>query len=397
MDKSIFKCIVENDESVSDYEAAIYIGSTRLSSIHISRGAFAFIPHYEKELLKSKENISFLVTSSLLAFVRIKDKESNLSVIIGPAMIGKHSPDMVNKVAEATGLDPKKDDKFIKALGLLKRTVPHTFYSNVYNLYVFINHEMPEETMLNKEMEATNTLLMDSYQKSIEAMDNEAMEGANYCKYYEDMLVYYIQNGQPDHFFDVVPEVYHERKILLSLDELRAYKDRAISLVSVISREAIEGGLDPDSSYILNDMYIQKIEHEDKKDGVDVLVHTMLVDYCTRIGQSNVKKTANPTINRAIDYVNEHLREKLNTGNVSKALHISSNYLSSRFKAETNMNFTYYISMMKIEEAKRLLARTDKPLSDISNYLAFSSQSYFQNVFKEIAGLTPLEYRNQNK
>lgn len=397
MEKNIFKSIVENDESVSEYEAAIYLGQNRLSSIHISKNSFSFIPYYEKKLLESKESITFLVTPSLLAFVRIKDKDSDLSVIVGPAMLGKYSPEMIDTVGEETGLDSKKDDKFIKALGLLKRTVPHTFYSNVYNLYVFINHEKPEEKMLDKEMEQTNSLLLDSYQKSTEALDNEEMEGANYCKYYEDMLVYYIQNGQPDHFFDFVPEVYHERKILLSIDELRAYKDRAISLISVISREAIEGGLDPDSSYILNDMYIQKIEREEKKDAIDVLVHTMLVDYCTRIGQSNVKKTANPTINRAIDYVNEHLREKLNTGNIAKALHISSNYLSSRFKNETNMNFTYYISMMKIEEAKRLLIRTDKTLSEISNFLSFSSQSYFQNVFKDIAGMTPLEYRNQNK
>ena len=75
-------------------------------------------------------------------------------------------------------------------------------------------------------------------------------------------------------------------------------------------------------------------------------------------------------------------------------LSISPEYLSTRFKQVTQTSIPDYISRQKILEAKRLLRLTDKPLSEISEYLSFSSQSYFQNVFKKIAGITPLEYRN---
>jgi hypothetical protein len=74
MEKNIFKSIVENDESVSEYEAAIYLGQNRLSSIHISKNSFSFIPYYEKKLLESKESITFLVTPSLLAFARFQKR-----------------------------------------------------------------------------------------------------------------------------------------------------------------------------------------------------------------------------------------------------------------------------------------------------------------------------------
>ena len=40
-------------------------------------------------------------------------------------------------------------------------------------------------------------------------------------------------------------------------------------------------------------------------------------------------------------------------------------------------------------------ASSDKTLSEISNYLCFSSQSYFQTVFKKKYGLTPTQYRDQ--
>ena len=48
-----------------------------------------------------------------------------------------------------------------------------------------------------------------------------------------------------------------------------------------------------------------------------------------------------------------------------------------------------------LEEAKSLLTYSDKTLSEISNYLCFSSQAYFQTVFKKKYGLTPKQYRNQ--
>lgn len=55
-----------------------------------------------------------------------------------------------------------------------------------------------------------------------------------------------------------------------------------------------------------------------------------------------------------------------------------------------------FIMRCKLEEAKSLLTYTNKSLSEISSYLCFSSQSYFQNVFKKKYGLTPKQYRNQS-
>ncbi|HBA68914.1 MAG TPA: hypothetical protein DCZ40_06105 [Lachnospiraceae bacterium] len=51
--------------------------------------------------------------------------------------------------------------------------------------------------------------------------------------------------------------------------------------------------------------------------------------------------------------------------------------------------------IQKLEEAKSLLTYTDKPISEISNYLCFSSQAYFQNVFKKKYEITPNEYRKR--
>ena len=73
----------------------------------------------------------------------------------------------------------------------------------------------------------------------------------------------------------------------------------------------------------------------------------------------------------------------------------SKSSLSSLFKAEMGMTITEYITQQRISHAKTLLHFSDKSLSEISEFLNFSSQSYFQNVFKKQVGVTPLEYRKQ--
>ncbi|MDD4156395.1 MAG: AraC family transcriptional regulator [Candidatus Cloacimonetes bacterium] len=60
------------------------------------------------------------------------------------------------------------------------------------------------------------------------------------------------------------------------------------------------------------------------------------------------------------------------------------------------MSITEFIIQCKIRDAKRLLRYSEKTLCEISNYLCFSSQSYFQTVFKKDTSLTPSKYRQKH-
>jgi AraC-like DNA-binding protein len=69
--------------------------------------------------------------------------------------------------------------------------------------------------------------------------------------------------------------------------------------------------------------------------------------------------------------------------------------MCERFKQDTGRTINEFITLVKVDEAKRMLRVTNNTIAQISDYLAFSSQSYFQNVFKKIEGCTPREYRGQ--
>ncbi len=72
---------------------------------------------------------------------------------------------------------------------------------------------------------------------------------------------------------------------------------------------------------------------------------------------------------------------------------MSRSRLSTRFKDETGKNLSDFIAEKRIEEAKRLLEFTDKPIVAISAYLGFSSQSHFSKVFRKLSKMTPASYR----
>ena len=58
------------------------------------------------------------------------------------------------------------------------------------------------------------------------------------------------------------------------------------------------------------------------------------------------------------------------------------------------MTISAYVQQEKVREAKRLLKGSSYSIVEISEALAFSSQSYFCAVFKKITGMTPESYRS---
>lgn len=73
---------------------------------------------------------------------------------------------------------------------------------------------------------------------------------------------------------------------------------------------------------------------------------------------------------------------------------MSCSYLCTHFKQETGMTISAYVQQEKVREAKRLLKGSSYSIVEISEALAFSSQSYFCAVFKKITGMTPESYRS---
>jgi AraC-like DNA-binding protein/ligand-binding sensor protein len=102
-----------------------------------------------------------------------------------------------------------------------------------------------------------------------------------------------------------------------------------------------------------------------------------------------------PVIIKAKEYIQEHQTENLRLGHVARACNTSTFYFCKMFKKVTGINFTDYLSRVRIEKSKNLLLNPNLRVSEIAFEVGFQSLTHFNRVFKKILGQSPTEYRAQ--
>ena len=98
-------------------------------------------------------------------------------------------------------------------------------------------------------------------------------------------------------------------------------------------------------------------------------------------------------IAHAMDFISEHLAAPLTLDEVAKSVHLSPSYFSKLFTEITGDSFVRYLAMQRVEYAKKLLASTDKSVTDIAFDSGFGSFSSFSRAFRAFCGTTPGEFR----
>ncbi len=104
-------------------------------------------------------------------------------------------------------------------------------------------------------------------------------------------------------------------------------------------------------------------------------------------------------INQICRYILENIDEEhsmkgeLSLKAVADALYINKSYISEAFKQKTGMSFTEYLTIVKMERAKKLIADGRLKTYEIAGQLGFKDIEYFSRLFKKYIGFSPTEYR----
>lgn len=114
----------------------------------------------------------------------------------------------------------------------------------------------------------------------------------------------------------------------------------------------------------------------------------------------NCKQNADNTDNAIATvkaYIHSHLDDKLDRDSLAAMVYLSPDYLSHCFKRETGLSLTNYIIEVRIQEAKRLLVKKESNIRDVALSCGFQNISYFTRQFKKSTGITPKEFRGNEK
>ncbi len=98
-------------------------------------------------------------------------------------------------------------------------------------------------------------------------------------------------------------------------------------------------------------------------------------------------------IRRALDYITEDPRRRLELGMVARAAGISASRFSELFKAQVGQSPRQYWERDRLEHARELLERTDLTVGEIADATGFSDPFYFSTRFRAIVGRSPRAHR----
>ena len=93
-------------------------------------------------------------------------------------------------------------------------------------------------------------------------------------------------------------------------------------------------------------------------------------------------------------YLQEHLAEDITVLTLSEEFHMNPSYISQLFKNELGMKYHDYLTRLRMDKARTLLASTGKSITEIAGEAGFRDYRVFTKVFKSAEGVSPTAFRN---
>lgn len=323
-------------------------------------------------------------------------------VVLGPTRQVTGTDQELRELAFRADVPPEAVEGFV--LGM--KSIVHLPLDSVMQILCTVNHVLNGEKLGLGDIaiyEAEQASLKDALEQqrvrrsfARPSPNPPAQQNANVTLALEQALTSMVRRGDSKALKNWIASAPAVRGGILAADQLRQMKNTFIVASTVVTRAAIQGGLDAEEAFTLSDGFIQKCELLTAPDQITNLQYRMVLEFTERVERVRLGGQPSKLALQVVNYVRRHLSEPISVEEMARELYISRPYLSQKFRQETGETLTDFILKEKTEEAKRLLRYTDKTSAAIGAYLGFSSQSYFSRVFKKYAGCTPGEWRNQS-
>ena len=115
----------------------------------------------------------------------------------------------------------------------------------------------------------------------------------------------------------------------------------------------------------------------------------LLVDQITEI----VSQRESHPISAAKQYIQQNFSQPVTLTEVAERLNFSSVYFGNMFKKHTGKSFNAYLTDVRMENAKKLLKKSENTIAEIANMVGYQDVKYFSKTFKSIYGVKPTEYK----
>ena len=335
------------------------------------------------QLLQLQDHISYYISeySNYYGVVNSDD----LKIILGPSSLTDYSNQDLHKMAFDLNINNTDYDDFSKAM----KVIVHMPLDSIIQMMCTINHILNNEELNLSDLQVNKEYSYHRNQNEYVLEESDIQKSFNI----EKEIIRIVKSGDTDTLDKWAKQAPTVKSGTLSDNLLRQTKNTFIVTTTLISRSAIEEGMNVKDSFKLSDYYIQKCENTNNLQDLLALQYEMIRRYTQEIGYIKQLTYNNKLTNDVYSYIINHLSDSIKVEDIAKALYTSRSHLSTIFKKETNENISDYIHKVKIEKAKELLQDNSKNILLISDYLGYSSSSHFNRIFKKYTKISPKQYR----
>lgn len=149
----------------------------------------------------------------------------------------------------------------------------------------------------------------------------------------------------------------------------------------------------------LKDFFSRAIdESESKLPGWEVFLGGNVAQLITLIGRAlhelhTVKNNPkNSLLENILDYMQNHLSQKISIEETARYFHISPSTLTHLFHREMGLSFYRCLTQRRLVEAKNLIAQ-EYSMEDVALSVGFQEYSAFYRAFKSEYGISPMQYK----
>lgn len=382
-----FSYLAASLAALSSLPVRLYLGGQLAGHYHHAEFSPDPAQMEEAAILGNQGKVSYHLNENLLVYGLFRAPRAKAALIIGPVSQGRvgiatvHS--LLRRMGESTARTGELADYFMSMPAYPLRN----FLQILCTVNYFINGEKLDVSDLLLGSKAAAALeLPPPREESPDMVVHNTLE-------LEQNLLSMVENGRVEDLEKLFRQPVQGRSGVLASNALRQQKNLIICTATLVSRAAIRGGLDTQSAFALSDLYIQQAELLNNFEELTRLNARMVLDYASRVAQVDGLSRSNPHIRKARAFILGRISQPVTLAMLSRELGLNRTSLCALFTEQAGMTARAYVQSLKMAEARRLLATTDKTIAEIADFLGFSSQSHFQNVFRKSQKTTPMRYR----
>ncbi|MBN2133699.1 MAG: helix-turn-helix domain-containing protein [Sedimentisphaerales bacterium] len=180
------------------------------------------------------------------------------------------------------------------------------------------------------------------------------------------------------------------------IGDLGILKARLLELLSVLSRAAVEGGVNIDTMLERNLSYVDKVMRIDNQEDLCAWLSTALNEFIELVYSAQDARKVSQ-IRPAINYIDANFDKPIALAEIARASHLSVSRLAHIFKEQMGVTLIEYVTGVRMERAQELLLGTSRSCTEICFDVGYNNQSYFTRTFKSQVGVTPRQFRIQNR